>query len=182
MKQTLLKNLRVFLILSLFAAAIARSDDGREAQPRKTSVPSFQKDDQIRTEGSRNEPTFQSRMPGYWLVTDVWDGWGGESKSTGYGITVSSGGQAAGIGISESNNYKANTGFIPAVQVKRGDVNQTGMIDIGDVVFLINYLYRAGSRPIPLESGDCNCDGGSDVGDVVYLINYLFKNGLPPCG
>ncbi|MFH1335945.1 MAG: dockerin type I repeat-containing protein [Candidatus Zixiibacteriota bacterium] len=121
-------------------------------------------------------------MPGYWLVTDVLDGWGGESKSTGYGITVSSGGQAAGIGISESDNYKANTGFIPAVGVKRGDVNQTGLIDIGDVVYLINYLYRAGSNPIPLETGDCNCDGVIDIGDVIYLINYLFKNGLPPCG
>ncbi|HEX7401330.1 MAG TPA: dockerin type I repeat-containing protein [candidate division Zixibacteria bacterium] len=114
-------------------------------------------------------------------MTDVLDGWGGESKSTGYGITISSGGQAAGIGISESDNYKANTGFIPAVGVKRGDVNQTGLIDIGDVVYLINYLYRAGTGPIPLESGDCNCDGVIDIGDVIYLINYLFKLGLPPC-
>jgi len=62
----------------------------------------------------------------------------------------------------------------------RGDVNADGTIDIGDVVFLINYLYKNGSAPSPLELGDANCDGTADVGDVVYLINYLYKGGNPP--
>ena len=62
-----------------------------------------------------------------------------------------------------------------------GDVNGDGFIDIGDVVFLINYLYTSGPASDPLELGDVNCDGVINVADVVYLINYLFIGGPSPC-
>ena len=62
-----------------------------------------------------------------------------------------------------------------------GDCNEDSLRDIGDVVHLINYLYKDGPAPVPIEAGDVNCDGVVDVGDVVYLINYLFKGGPTPC-
>lgn len=62
----------------------------------------------------------------------------------------------------------------------RGDVTRDGVVDIGDVVSLINYLYKNGCAPYPIPSGDANCDTVVDVGDVVYLINYLFKGGAAP--
>ncbi len=61
-----------------------------------------------------------------------------------------------------------------------GDANGDGFIDLGDVVYLINYLYKGGPAPNPIEVGDCNSDGTVDLGDVVYLINYLFKGGPAP--
>jgi hypothetical protein len=61
-----------------------------------------------------------------------------------------------------------------------GDANGDGVIDAGDVVYLIDYLYREGSAPQPLELGDANCDGAVDAGDIVHLINYLFRGGDPP--
>jgi hypothetical protein len=51
---------------------------------------------------------------------------------------------------------------------------------LSDLVRLINYLYKGGSAPVPLERGDVNCDGRIDLGDVVYLITYLYKGGPPP--
>jgi hypothetical protein len=57
-----------------------------------------------------------------------------------------------------------------------------GIVDVGDVVFLINYLYKNGPAPQLSLVSDVNCDGIVDVGDVVYLINYLFKAGPPPSG
>jgi hypothetical protein len=63
----------------------------------------------------------------------------------------------------------------------RGDVNGDGLIDIGDVVYLVGYLYRGGPAPNPVEVGDVNCDGVVDIGDVVYLVSYLYKGGPPPC-
>jgi hypothetical protein len=66
-------------------------------------------------------------------------------------------------------------------QLTVGDFNSDGSVDVGDVVFAINYLYRSGPAPHPLEAGDVNCDGVVDVGDVVYLVNYLFRGGPPPC-
>jgi len=61
-----------------------------------------------------------------------------------------------------------------------GDANNDGVVDLGDVVFLINYLYRGGIPPRIWASGDVNCDVVIDLGDVVFLINYLFKNGPAP--
>jgi hypothetical protein len=62
----------------------------------------------------------------------------------------------------------------------RGDVNQDGVTDIGDVIYLVNYLYKSGCAPYPIQSGDANCDAIVDVGDIIYLINYLFKGGAAP--
>jgi hypothetical protein len=61
-----------------------------------------------------------------------------------------------------------------------GDVNSDGMIDIGDVVYLVNYLYQGGPAPSPLQCGDWDCDGVVNLGDVIYLVNYLYRGGDPP--
>jgi hypothetical protein len=61
-----------------------------------------------------------------------------------------------------------------------GDVNADAIVDVGDVVYLINYLFKNGPAPNPVQSGDVNSDAVVDVGDVVYLINYLFKSGPAP--
>ena len=71
--------------------------------------------------------------------------------------------------------------MVTGIHYSLGDFNGDGSVDIGDVVFSINYLYNSGPAPDPLEAGDANCDGTMDVADVVYLINYLFINGQPPC-
>jgi uncharacterized repeat protein (TIGR01451 family) len=63
----------------------------------------------------------------------------------------------------------------------RGDSNKDGKITVADIVYLINYLFKGGPTPVPIQSGDVNCDGKTTVSDVVYLINYLFKGGPPPC-
>ncbi|KPJ64694.1 hypothetical protein AMJ44_12275 [candidate division WOR-1 bacterium DG_54_3] len=63
----------------------------------------------------------------------------------------------------------------------RGDVNGDGSIDLGDVLYLIAYLYKNGPAPNPLATGDVDCSGGIDLGDVLYLIAYLYKNGPAPC-
>ena len=62
----------------------------------------------------------------------------------------------------------------------RGDANGSGLIELGDVVYLISYLYKNGPVPDPLISGDANCSGEVELGDVVYLITYLYKGGPPP--
>jgi hypothetical protein len=62
-----------------------------------------------------------------------------------------------------------------------GDANGDGTINIGDVVYLINYLYKGGPAPDPLPAGDSNCDGVINVADVVCLVNYLYRGGGLPC-
>ena len=62
----------------------------------------------------------------------------------------------------------------------RGDADGDGQINVSDVIYLINYLYKGGPQPVPLESGDANSDGIINSADIVYLINYLFVGGPPP--
>ncbi|KPL00820.1 MAG: hypothetical protein AMJ91_03050 [candidate division Zixibacteria bacterium SM23_73_3] len=67
----------------------------------------------------------------------------------------------------------------------RGDVfypPDPCVLDLGDVLFLINYVLKDGPAPDPLCMGDCDPshDGMIDLADVVYLIQYLYEGGMPP--
>jgi serine protease len=59
-----------------------------------------------------------------------------------------------------------------------GDVNTDMIVDIGDIVYLINYVFYGGTPPIG--PGDVNGDIIIDIGDIVYLINYVFYGGTAP--
>jgi hypothetical protein len=61
-----------------------------------------------------------------------------------------------------------------------GELNQDGVINLGDLVFLISYLYRGGVAPDPLRLGDVTADCLVNLADVVFLITYLYKSGPPP--
>jgi len=56
-----------------------------------------------------------------------------------------------------------------------GDYNGDEKITVTDIIYAVNYLFRAGAEPKPFIAGDVNCDDRVTVSDVVYLINYLFK-------
>ena len=70
--------------------------------------------------------------------------------------------------------------YLPVEPYVQGDPNHDSVIDIGDVVYLINYLFKNGFPPLPFFSGDANHDNEVNVGDVVSLINYLFRGGPSP--
>jgi hypothetical protein len=62
----------------------------------------------------------------------------------------------------------------------RGDANGDGQVGPGDIVYVLNYLFRSDIPPFPMDGGDANCDGDVGAADVVYLITYLFRDGPPP--
>jgi hypothetical protein len=64
--------------------------------------------------------------------------------------------------------------FIP------GDANGDMTVNVGDALYIVNYVFKSGPAPEPLEAADANCDVTVDVGDAVYLINYIFRGGPPP--
>jgi len=61
-----------------------------------------------------------------------------------------------------------------------GDANNDSLVDVGDLVFITNYLFHEGSEPCVCEAADCNADCLISVSDVIYLINYLYKGGIAP--
>jgi hypothetical protein len=62
-----------------------------------------------------------------------------------------------------------------------GDVNYDGDINIGDLVYLIGYIFKGGAPPYSLTAADVNCDGKLNFTDVIYLVEYLFRGGPVPC-
>ncbi|UCB53298.1 MAG: C39 family peptidase [Candidatus Zixiibacteriota bacterium] len=96
--------------------------------------------------------------------------------------------EAKGKITGSSNSYPSyqdwigGTGEVELTTVipLRGDANGDEIVDVGDVVYIVNFLYRNGNPPVPLQAADANCDGIVDIGDVVYLINYLYRGGDPP--
>ena len=61
-----------------------------------------------------------------------------------------------------------------------GDANGDAVVELADVVYLINYLYRSGPCPDPLGAGDPNADCVIELGDLIYLVNYLYAGGPAP--
>jgi len=61
-----------------------------------------------------------------------------------------------------------------------GDANGDLQVNILDVTFLINYLYKGGTPPWPIVMGDIDGSCSINILDVTYLINYLYKSGPAP--
>ena len=61
-----------------------------------------------------------------------------------------------------------------------GDANGDLAVNIGDPVYLINYIFKSGPWPDPVCKGDANGDDAVNIGDPVYIINYIFKSGPAP--
>jgi len=62
-----------------------------------------------------------------------------------------------------------------------GDVNSDGLVNLEDALYILNYLFKNGPAPSPMEIADVNCDEEVNLGDALYLLNYLFKGSTPPC-
>ncbi len=81
------------------------------------------------------------------------------------------------IGVSD-----ADTSLVE-VFIKHGDADNSGLINISDAVFDINYIFSSGPTPIPVvDAGDANCNGSVNISDAVFIIAYIFSGGnAPPC-
>ncbi len=75
---------------------------------------------------------------------------------------------------SSDGNFVITTGLF-----LRGDTNEDMVVDVGDLISIINYLFIEGDVSC-LDAVDCNDDGITDISDVVYLINYLYIDGSAP--
>ncbi|MCX6829052.1 MAG: right-handed parallel beta-helix repeat-containing protein [candidate division Zixibacteria bacterium] len=61
-----------------------------------------------------------------------------------------------------------------------GDVDGDGIVNIKDITYLIDYLYKNGPPPVMLGLADVNDSGQTNIQDITYLIKYLYLGGPPP--
>jgi hypothetical protein len=61
-----------------------------------------------------------------------------------------------------------------------GDANADGEDNVGDAVYIINFVFNSGPIPPIPNWADVNADCQVNVGDAVYLINFVFNSGAGP--
>ena len=61
-----------------------------------------------------------------------------------------------------------------------GDANASGNLNVLDISYIINFLYKNGPAPDPLEKADVDHSGANNILDVSYLVNYLYRGGPAP--
>lgn len=57
----------------------------------------------------------------------------------------------------------------------RGDVNDNGVINITDAIYLSNYLFQGGPQPPCMLAADVNNDTSVNMVDVVLIYAFLFE-------
>jgi subtilisin family serine protease len=62
-----------------------------------------------------------------------------------------------------------------------GDADGSAAVNVGDAVFLLNYIFKGGPAPFPMMAGDADANGTLNISDPVYLIAYIFQSGPSPC-
>ncbi|UCB52773.1 MAG: dockerin type I repeat-containing protein [Candidatus Zixiibacteriota bacterium] len=174
-----IKLLAMIVAVAGLLVGTVHADANRQVRPAKIT-PKGAPEIKAEAMSIQERTSLAGSRQGYVMVTDVLDAFGGASESDNYGIPVNSGGQPSAIGLSDSDNWGMEAGYVMATRVVRGDLNADGIINVGDVVYLVNYLYRGGDEPCPIEAGDVTDDGIVNVGDVVFLVNYLYRGGDPP--
>ncbi|MCK5127968.1 MAG: hypothetical protein KAR42_17045 [candidate division Zixibacteria bacterium] len=120
--------------------------------------------------------------------------WSDKSNDlNGTGLTLSSSGLLSGTATSSGtitftsyveDNITANTEKILSVKFNQafvcGDANNDDAVNIADAVYIINFAFKGGPSPDPIQAGDVNSDDATNIGDAVYLISYAFKGGPAP--
>ena len=174
-------NLAIILLVitMLTVVMVVKAQSGKKLEPVKSNAEQVAQVQPALVGTPQTSAPLGSRQ-GYRLVTDVLDSFGGASESASFRIPVNSGGQPSPAGLSASTNWGAEDGFVHASKVRHGDPNSDRIVNVGDAIYVLNYLFKGGPRPCPVEAGDANCNGVVDLGDAIYVLNYFFKGGPAP--
>ncbi len=71
------------------------------------------------------------------------------------------------------------TAMVEAPRFIRGDFDLDGMVELGDAVRILAYLYR-GVATSCHDAGDVNDDEVLNTADAIQLLDFLYENGAAP--
>ncbi|MFH2049711.1 MAG: SBBP repeat-containing protein [bacterium] len=117
---------------------------------------------------------------------------GGDDYTYGHDLTVDDNGYIYIAGTTQANDFHvvnpiqdSLSGQYDAFITKLlpylcGDVDGNDQINVADLVYMVNYIYKNGSEPLTWIAGDVNSSADIDMMDLILLVDYLFKGGIAP--
>ncbi len=84
------------------------------------------------------------------------------------------------VRVSDRNGLTAESDASSFQTWLSGDVNHDHVFDIGDLVYLVEYMFAGGPAVEPPVAGDVDGSCGLDIADLVYMVEYAFADGPPP--
>jgi hypothetical protein len=66
------------------------------------------------------------------------------------------------------------------VRFERGDADSSGVINITDGIFVLNFLFVGGPTPGYRDAADADDSGSINITDGIYILNFLFSGGGDP--
>ena len=70
--------------------------------------------------------------------------------------------------------------YVPGLCVY-GDANANGTVNLSDIIYLVNYVFKGSIPPCPEKAGDANKNNMVNLADIIFLVNHVFKGGPAPC-
>ena len=123
---------------------------------------------------------------------------GGISTDFANGLAIDSYGAAYLVGYTYTQNFPlvhpyqglyqgAIDGFVTKLKLTccdlGGDADNGGDISIGDMSWIVAYMFQGGAAPPCPNEGDADGSGSIDIGDVSWIVAYMFQGGAAPlCG
>ena len=188
------KIISAFVICFVISMVSSSAYAGKDSNNVETNIPPFDGTNatanaigitDTKTSGAMSEPDFRSGEQINWQVISG----GGNLNGTSANFKLSGTAGQTAVGTGTSDNYATNHGFWqdfgdePGCCDLAGDSNNNGAVNILDVTYTINYLYKGGPPPVCNDEADANGNNQTNILDVTHLINYLYKGGPPPqCG
>ncbi len=109
-------------------------------------------------------------------VTLTWNNPGADKAGT-YPVTVEAKDE---LGLKIKTKIMITVLNLPFI---RGDADMSGRVDIGDAIYILEYLYDQSKLIEPPQRSaalDVNDSGTIDISDPIYLLSYLFLGTQPP--
>jgi hypothetical protein len=63
---------------------------------------------------------------------------------------------------------------------RRGDADTSGVLELTDGVFVLNFLFAGGDRPPCRDAADTDDTGLIELTDGVFLLTWMFLGGPEP--
>ena len=84
-------------------------------------------------------------------------------------------------GFDVASGYGLASALRALLAVCGGDADNSGSMNLLDILYIINYLYKGGPAPEPdVLMADADCDGAISILDANYIIDYLYNGGSAP--